>query len=59
MRNYYQSSNGSFLFHERLAIMDLECFQPIEGTAPTRQVRETFISTTKHNQHIKNTRINS
>jgi asparagine synthase (glutamine-hydrolysing) len=39
MRHYYRHpGNGSTLFHERLAIMDLVCFQPIEGSAPTRQV---------------------
>ncbi|CAD5215876.1 unnamed protein product [Bursaphelenchus okinawaensis] len=39
MRNHYRNEkNGNTIFHERLAINDLGCFQPIEGSAPNRQV---------------------
>uniref|UniRef100_A0A1I7SSW8 Asparagine synthetase [glutamine-hydrolyzing] n=1 Tax=Bursaphelenchus xylophilus TaxID=6326 RepID=A0A1I7SSW8_BURXY len=39
MRNHYRNeNNGNTLFHERLAINDLGCFHPIEGSGPDRQV---------------------
>ncbi|KAI6187787.1 Asparagine synthetase [glutamine-hydrolyzing] [Aphelenchoides besseyi] len=39
MSHYYQHpTNGNMIFHERLAINDLECYQPIQGTTETRQV---------------------
>nr|CDJ86325.1 Glutamine amidotransferase domain containing protein [Haemonchus contortus] len=35
---YHEESTGDILCHERLAIMDLEVVQPIQGTFPTHQV---------------------
>lgn len=39
---YCDNSTGDILCHERLAIMDLGVVQPIQGTLPTRQVREVL-----------------
>lgn len=51
MRNFYQHPrHGSYLFHERLAIMDLCCFQPIEGSSPTRQVGQNWCFIQKFNK---------